>query len=153
MLAAIFTAAACAIIYELLISSTSAYFLGDSVQQFSVTIGLFLASMGLGSWLSRAIDDEGLNALLARLRLLYAADPLTESARPSDSGRFSKIYRFADALDEFKALTRRLMKPWTAAQNDDDAPSEAATPVEARGPLAAIAERPPGRRYRADGAT
>ena len=66
-----------------------------------------------------AIDDEGLNALLAGLRLLYAADPLTESARPSDSGRFSKIYLFADALDEFKALTRRLMKPWTAAQNDD----------------------------------
>ncbi|MFP6759280.1 MAG: hypothetical protein VCC99_13860 [Alphaproteobacteria bacterium] len=79
-----------------------------------------------------AIDDDRVNALLARLRLLYAADPLTEGARPSDSGRFSAVYRFADALDEFKALTRRLMKAWTAAQNDDDAPPEAAIPVEAR---------------------
>ena len=46
LLASIFSASACAIIYELLIGSTSAYFLGDSVQQFSVTIGLFLASFG-----------------------------------------------------------------------------------------------------------
>ena len=73
LLAAIFTAAACAIIYELLISSTSAYFLGDSVQQFSVTIGLFLASMGLGSWLSRAVDDEGLLERFIAFELWLAA--------------------------------------------------------------------------------
>ena len=65
LLAAIFTAAACAIVYELLISSTSAYFLGNSVEQFSVTIGLFLASMGLGSWLSRAIVDRLLERFIA----------------------------------------------------------------------------------------
>jgi hypothetical protein len=44
LLAAIFSASACAIVYELLIGSTSAYFLGDSVEQFSVTIGLFPSS-------------------------------------------------------------------------------------------------------------
>ncbi|HCL29996.1 MAG TPA: polyamine aminopropyltransferase [Candidatus Latescibacteria bacterium] len=65
LLAAIFSASACAIIYELLIGSTSAYFLGDSVQQFSVTIGLFLASMGLGSWLSRAVVDRLLERFIA----------------------------------------------------------------------------------------
>ena len=65
LLAAIFTAAACAIVYELLIGSTSAYFLGDSVEQFSVTIGLFLASMGLGSWVSRAITERLLERFIA----------------------------------------------------------------------------------------
>ncbi|MDA0335344.1 MAG: polyamine aminopropyltransferase [bacterium] len=65
LLAAIFSASACAIIYELLIGSTSAYFLGDSVQQFSVTIGLFLASMGLGAWLSRAVVDRLLERFIA----------------------------------------------------------------------------------------
>ncbi|MDP7449792.1 MAG: spermidine synthase, partial [Candidatus Latescibacteria bacterium] len=65
LLAAIFSASACAIVYELLIGSTSAYFLGDSVQQFSVTIGLFLASMGLGAWLSRAVVDHLLERFIA----------------------------------------------------------------------------------------
>ena len=65
LLAAIFSAAACAIVYELLIGSTSAYFLGDSVEQFSVTIGLFLASMGLGSWVSRAITERLLERFIA----------------------------------------------------------------------------------------
>jgi len=53
LLGAIFAAAACAIVYELLIGSVSAYFLGDSVKQFSLTIGFFLAAMGLGAWFSR----------------------------------------------------------------------------------------------------
>lgn len=62
LLAAIFVAAACAIVYELLIGSTSSYFLGDSVEQFSLTIGFFLFAMGLGSYLSRLFERE----LLAR---------------------------------------------------------------------------------------
>jgi len=66
LLAAIFVAAACAIVYELLIGSTSSYFLGDSVEQFSLTIGFFLFAMGLGSWVSRLILEE----LLPRFILL-----------------------------------------------------------------------------------
>ena len=58
LLAAILVAAACAIAYELLIGSTSSYFLGDSVEQFSLTIGFFLAAMGLGSWLSRLVHRD-----------------------------------------------------------------------------------------------
>lgn len=58
LLFAILIAAGCAIIYELLIGSTSSYFLGDSVEQFSLTIGFFLFSMGLGAWLSRLIRNN-----------------------------------------------------------------------------------------------
>ena len=45
--------AMCAIIYELVIAAISSYLLGDSIYQFSITIGLFMSSMGLGSFLSR----------------------------------------------------------------------------------------------------
>ena len=58
LLLSILVAAACAIIYELLIGSTSSYFLGDSIEQFSLTIGFFLFAMGLGAWLSRLVRDN-----------------------------------------------------------------------------------------------
>ena len=58
LLAAIFAAAACAIVYELLIGAVSSYFLGDSVEQFSLTIGFFLFAMGLGSWASRLVHGN-----------------------------------------------------------------------------------------------
>lgn len=54
----IFIAGLCSIIYELLISTTSSYFLGDSVRHFSITIGVYMASMGLGSFLSRLLHKE-----------------------------------------------------------------------------------------------
>jgi spermidine synthase len=50
---AIFIAGLCSIIYELQISTASSYFLGDSIKQFSLTIGVYMAAMGLGSYLSR----------------------------------------------------------------------------------------------------
>ncbi len=53
LLFSVFVIAACAIVYELMIATVSSYLLGDSIYQFSVTIGLFLTSMGLGSFLSR----------------------------------------------------------------------------------------------------
>jgi spermidine synthase len=48
----------CSIIYELLISTVSSYFLGDSVRQFSIIIGFYLAAMGFGSWLSRFFKKD-----------------------------------------------------------------------------------------------
>ena len=65
LLAAIVVAAACAIVYELLIGSVSAYFLGNSVEQFSLTIGFFLFAMGLGSWASRLFRDNLLSRFIA----------------------------------------------------------------------------------------
>ncbi|MCI5162199.1 MAG: hypothetical protein D3917_09305 [Candidatus Electrothrix sp. AX5] len=44
--------ALCGIVYELLIATVSAYLLGDSVRQFSITIGLFMAAMGLGAYIT-----------------------------------------------------------------------------------------------------
>lgn len=39
--------ALCGIVYELLIDTVYSYLLGDSVRQFSITIGLFMAAMGM----------------------------------------------------------------------------------------------------------
>ena len=50
--------ATCGIVYELIIGSASSYLLGDSVWQFSITIGLFLSAMGLGSWLSQLVKTR-----------------------------------------------------------------------------------------------
>ncbi len=69
LLVAIFSAAVCAIVYQLLIGSVSSYFLGNSVEQFSLTIGFFLAAMGLGSWLSRFVADDLLLTRLAQLEI------------------------------------------------------------------------------------
>jgi len=61
----VFLAGLCSLVYELLISTTASYFLGDSVKQFSVTIGLYLASMGLGSYISRLIKTKLLRSFVA----------------------------------------------------------------------------------------
>lgn len=61
----VFVAGLCSLVYELLISTTASYFLGDSVQQFSVTIGLYLASMGLGSYASRLVKTKLLRSFVA----------------------------------------------------------------------------------------
>jgi spermidine synthase len=55
LLASIFMVAACGIIYELLIATVSSYLLGSSVTQFSLSVGLFIGSMGIGSWLSQRV--------------------------------------------------------------------------------------------------
>ncbi len=56
----VFIAGLCSIVYELLIATTSSYFLGDSITQFSITIGAYMAAMGIGSYLSRLLSDENL---------------------------------------------------------------------------------------------
>ena len=50
--------ATCGLIYELLAGTLASYVLGDSVTQFSLIIGIYLFSMGVGSWLSRFIETE-----------------------------------------------------------------------------------------------
>lgn len=58
LIVTVFIAGLCSIIYELLISTTTSYFLGDSVKQFSLTIGIYLAAMGVGSFLSRVFTKD-----------------------------------------------------------------------------------------------
>ncbi len=55
LLFSVFILSLCGITYELVLGSLATYLLGNPVQQYSITIGFFLSSMGLGSYLSRYI--------------------------------------------------------------------------------------------------
>lgn len=59
----VFLVALCGIVYELIIGTCSSYLLGDSVYQFSMTIGLYLSAMGLGSYLSKKVERRLINTL------------------------------------------------------------------------------------------
>ncbi|WP_373601024.1 polyamine aminopropyltransferase [Paraclostridium bifermentans] len=48
----------CSIVYELLISAVGSYLLGDSIKQFSITIGLYMCAMGFGSHISKYIKKD-----------------------------------------------------------------------------------------------
>src|SRR5690348_708921 len=58
LLGTVFVVAACGLIYELLIATISSYLLGSSVTQFSLCIGTFIGSMGLGSYLSQFVTKN-----------------------------------------------------------------------------------------------
>ena len=48
----------CGITYELIIGTVSSYLLGNSVHQFSLTIGFFMFAMGVGSYLSKLLNQQ-----------------------------------------------------------------------------------------------
>lgn len=50
--------AICSIVYELIIGGLSSYLLGNSITQFSITIGLYLFAMGIGSFVSKYIHKK-----------------------------------------------------------------------------------------------
>lgn len=70
LILSVFIAGLCSIIYELLIATASSYFLGDSIKQFSITIGSYMAAMGIGSYFSRLISDENLLVKFIKFELL-----------------------------------------------------------------------------------
>lgn len=53
LLISVFVIATCGLIYELIAGTLASYLLGDSVTQFSTIIGIYLFSMGIGSYLSK----------------------------------------------------------------------------------------------------
>ena len=55
---AVFVVALCAIVYELIIAAVASYLLGNSVFQFSITIGLFMFAMGIGSYISKWFEKD-----------------------------------------------------------------------------------------------
>jgi len=61
---AVFLAAAAAIAYEILGASVLTNLLGASIYYFSFTIGIFLAALGVGSWLSAKIKNDLLEKLV-----------------------------------------------------------------------------------------
>lgn len=70
LIISVFIAGLCSIIYELLIATATSYFLGDSIKQFSITIGTYMAAMGIGSYFSKSISDDNLLVKFIRFEIL-----------------------------------------------------------------------------------
>lgn len=64
ILAVVFIVAICGIVYELLISTAASYLLGDSITQFSIIIGIYMSSMGVGAYFSKFFNDKLLERFL-----------------------------------------------------------------------------------------
>jgi len=64
LLLAVFTIATCGLIYELVAGTLASYLLGDSVKQFSFIIGVYLFSMGVGSYFSKFLRRNLLNTFV-----------------------------------------------------------------------------------------
>ncbi len=58
LMASVFVIATSGLVYQLVAGTLASYVLGDSVAQFSFVIGLYLFAMGIGSWLSKLIDEN-----------------------------------------------------------------------------------------------
>lgn len=61
LLFSVFVIATCGLIYELVAGALASYLLGDSVKQFSFIIGVYLFSMGVGSYFAKFIHKDLLN--------------------------------------------------------------------------------------------
>lgn len=69
LLLAVLVIATCGLIYELVAGTLASYLLGDSVMQFSTIIGVYLFSMGIGSFFSKYISGNLLHWFV-RIELL-----------------------------------------------------------------------------------
>lgn len=58
LLANVLVVAVCALIYELLCGTLASYLLGDAVLQFSLVLGTYLFAMGVGAWVSKALEPR-----------------------------------------------------------------------------------------------
>lgn len=64
-----FVISTCGLVYELIAGTVASYLLGDSITQFSTVIGVYLFSMGIGSYLSRFVE-KNLAFTFVRVELL-----------------------------------------------------------------------------------
>lgn len=55
----------CSMCYELIIGAVSSYLLGNSTMQYSITIGLYMAALGLGSYISKFFKKNLFNVFVA----------------------------------------------------------------------------------------
>ena len=58
LLFSVFVIATCGLVYELVAGALASYLLGDSVKQFSFIIGVYLFSMGVGSYFAKFIQKN-----------------------------------------------------------------------------------------------
>lgn len=56
--------ATCGLIYELIAGTLASYLLGDSITQFSTIIGVYLFSMGIGSYFSKFVQKKILETFI-----------------------------------------------------------------------------------------
>ena len=64
LLASVFVIATCGLVYELIAGALASYLLGDSITQFSTIIGVYLFSMGIGSYLSKFVHRRLLEVFI-----------------------------------------------------------------------------------------
>lgn len=69
LLFSVLVVAICGLIYELVAGTLASYLLGDSITQFSLIIGIYLFSMGIGSYLSKYFNQNLLDWFV-RIELL-----------------------------------------------------------------------------------
>ncbi|MDP7035502.1 MAG: polyamine aminopropyltransferase [Planctomycetota bacterium] len=69
LMISVFVIATCGLVYELVAGTVASYLLGDSVTQFSIIIGAYLFSMGIGSYLSRYLE-RGLVTWFIQIEIL-----------------------------------------------------------------------------------
>jgi len=69
LLFSVFVIATCGLVYELISGALASYLLGDSITQFSTVIGVYLFSMGVGSFLSKYIN-RNLTSIFIQVELL-----------------------------------------------------------------------------------
>ncbi|WP_459191248.1 spermidine synthase [Halosimplex sp. J119] len=89
-----FVVAFCSIAYELVYSELLTVFYGGTVLRYSITIGLYLFSMGVGAFLSAHLDDPGPNFLRTELYLAFAG--------PVGAGFVIALNSFPDVAFQFK---------------------------------------------------
>jgi len=65
MMFSVLVVALCGIVYELIIAAVSSYLLGNSVYQFSMTIGFFMFAMGIGSYVSKWFHRDLVSSFIA----------------------------------------------------------------------------------------
>ncbi|HEX7665436.1 MAG TPA: hypothetical protein VF407_13015 [Polyangiaceae bacterium] len=83
----VFVVAACALVYELSTAALASYVLGDAITEFSIVLGLYLAAMGVGAWLTRVVER--------RVTLAYLAIEIALAAIGGASSPL--LFRLADA--------------------------------------------------------
>jgi spermidine synthase len=58
LLITVFVISTCGLVYELIAGTVASYLLGDSITQFSTVIGVYLFSMGIGSFFTKYIEKN-----------------------------------------------------------------------------------------------
>jgi spermidine synthase len=94
LLLSVFTVATCGLIYELIAGTLASYLLGDSVTQFSTVIGVYLFSMGIGSYLSKFLS-RNLLAWFIQIEILVGLIGGTSS---------SILFLLFDVVESFRVL-------------------------------------------------